>query len=247
MRVLSMLMLALIHCAAQAEPPTRSEFQTLPVDELSQRVLGDVGALVMGVDRSNFPYDIGFYTRAYAPPTQYGLCMSDWITVRLDFSADGQSTIESIAAAPRFGAVDSIYRRPGVEAERANRRLCSALSDTTRFFPAPDWVAARGVLAYLDYIKGAKAFKHRDYAFECTGACTGMDARSYIESIDPKDITNIAIIDCVEASDDRSCYKVSLTGSPPGMFPRELRLYGRGYGVNTQVSRAVLWIGVTMF
>ncbi|MBB5209269.1 hypothetical protein [Chiayiivirga flava] len=242
-----LLVLLAIVPTAVAQPLSKNELETLPLEELSGRLLGEVGAFAIGVDRSNFPYEIRFFSRAYAPPSQYGLCESDWITLRLDFSPGRGTSVESIKTQPRFGAVDSIYHFPARISEERNRRVCSELTDVSQFFPAPDWGSARQVLYYLDYVKGVGIFKGKLHSFECTGACSGIDAQSYIKTIDPANITAVEAIDCPGDLRRGSCYRITLTGSPPGLFPRELRVYGKGYGNNTEVSHVALWVGVTFF
>ena len=245
------LLLSMIGAAATTLSAThglsKSDFATLPIDQLSTRALGEAGKLMIGVDRSNLPYSIKFFGRAYAPPTQYGLCASDWVTLNLDFSPVDTYHIDSISTQSRFGIVGSIYRYPDKEAEEHNRHLCASLSDVELFFPAPDWIAAKRVLYYVDYIQGNGIFRGKNYSFECTGSCKNIDGQSYLTKIALKNVTNIKEIDCPSKYKADSCYKISLTGSPPGVFPRELRVYGRGWGEKTEVIHASLWIGTTLF
>ena len=229
---------------AVAAPSLKLEgLQTLPVAQLAPRLLGEVGKSMIGVDRSNFPYDIKFFGRAHAPPTQYGLCESDWITLYLE----NDGAIRSISAGPKFGVVDAIYQYPDRLHEEENERLCAGLADTQGFFPAPDWIAAQHVVAYLDYLKGAGPFSGKDYDFECTGGCAGIDGRAYLRKIETKDITSVSVIDCDDLRKAGDCYKIELTGTPPGLFPRELRIYGAGSRESAVVSKALLWIGATMY
>ena len=241
---LAILLMLSLSAGVFGQSLTKQELETLPAEKLAPRLLGEVGRSVIGIDRSNFLYDVKLYTRAHAPPTQYGLCTSDWITVRLDSES---AKIWSVSAAPRFGVVDSIYQYPSETREKANEKLCSELTDTRNFFPAPDWIAAQRIVSYIDYLKGAAPFTGRHYSFDCTGSCNGIDGLGYIHSIELQNITDVSQIDCLEPTRGGHCYKIDLTGTPPGLFPRELRIYGRGNGEATQVSRAALWIGQTLF
>lgn len=227
-----------------AQASTVNDLKTLPIKALAPRLFGEAGKLMIGIDRSNFPYDIKFFARAYAPPTQYGLCTSDWVTLHLDSET---SRIWSISAGPRFGVVDSIYHFPDKQREEMNERRCALLADTKEFFPAPDWIVAQRVVSYIDYLKGLGSFKGKEYVFECTGSCDGIDGAAYVRSIELKNITDVSVIDCPEQYSDGYCYKISLKGSPPGLFPRELRIYGRHTRETAEVSRASLWVGQTLF
>lgn len=240
----TLLFLAALTTGAHGQSLTKHELEVLPVQELAPRLLGQVGKAIIGLDRSNFPYDIKLFARAYAPPTQYGLCVSDWFTVHLDSDSE---TILSVSASPRFGVVDSIYQTPSREREQTNETLCSQLKNTSTFFPAPNWIAAQRVVSYLDYLKGAGPFKGREYSFECTGSCRGIDGLAYVRTIELQNITAISEIDCPEPPKSSHCYKIDLTGTPSGLFPRELRVYGRDSREASEVWRATLWIGQTFF
>lgn len=229
---------------ADGQSLTKEELETLPATNLAPRLLGEVGQIIIGVERSNFPYDIKLFSRAYAPPTQYGLCVSDWITVNLDSES---AKIWSVSAGPKFGVVDSIYQYPSEDREKANEKLCSELKDISNFFPAPDWITAQRVVSYIDYLKGAGPFAGRKYSFECTGSCHGIDGLAYLRTIELKNITSVSQIDCPEPPRRSYCYRIDLTGSPSGLFPRELRIYGRDNREAAEVWRAALWIGQTFF
>jgi hypothetical protein len=236
-------MCGLMPCpSACAQALTAHDLKTLPVENLAPRLLGEVGGLMIGIDRSNFPYDLKLFGKAHAPPTQYGMCASDWIVVHLD----GEK-IWSVSATPRFGVVDSIYNHPSADREKINEAACSRLTDTRDFFPAPDWVAAKRIVAYIDYLKGTSPFEGKKYDFECTGSCDGIDALAYVRGLELRNITAVSEIDCREQVGDDHCYRIDLTGSPPGLFPRELRVYGHGWAENAEVRKTVLWIGQTLF
>jgi len=241
---LKVLFLLALCPGAYGQSLTKQELETLPAIKLAPRLLGEVGHLMIGVDRSNFPYDVKLFSRAYAPPTQYGLCVSDWITVNLESES---AKIWSVSAGPKFGVVDSIYQYPSEEREKANEKICSELKDSNHFFPAPDWITAQRIVSYIDYLKGVGPFKGRKYSFDCTGSCNGIDGLAYLRAIELQNITGVSQIDCPEPPRGSYCYKIDLTGSPPGLFPRELRIYGRDNREATEVWRATLWIGQTLF
>lgn len=228
----------------RAQSLTRQELQTLPVAQLAPRLLGEVGSLMMAVDRSNFPYDLKLSGKASAPPTQYGLCMSDAVTVRFD--SDGLR-VRSISAGPTFAVVDSIYGDLSAQREEANQEMCARLTDTKQFFPASDWITAQRIVSYVDYLKGAGPFKDRPYAFECDESCDGIDGAAYVREFELEDITALSEIDCPEPARGDHCYLLDLTGSPPGLFPRQLRIYGHETRERAEVRKVTLWVGHTLF
>lgn len=242
-RILGALLLLLCPFGVgSAQSLSENELTTLTVEQLARRALGEAGKLMLGVDRSNLPYSISFFTKASAPSTQSGLCMSDWVTLELD-----QEHIWSISAQAKFGVVGSIYAPLSENSQQHNERQCSAVYDTTDYFPAPTWIDAQRIVAYLDYLQRKTPFTDAEYAFECTGSCDRIDAGEYLKSIALKDIVSVSTIDCTGGVRDGDCYKLTLRGNPPGLFPRELRLYGRNSRSAAELSSVSLWIGQTFF
>ena len=218
---------------------------------LAPLLLGELGKQMAGMDRSHLPYDIRFHSK---PTAWYGLCQIDWITLNLESphraggSADaGYLRIGSVTASPRFKITPFIYQPLDAPRERQAEISCAASTDAKDFFPAPDRLRAYDAAYLFDYVRGAGPFAGSRYKLSCTGNCNGIDVQAYLRTLRASEITLISTIDCPPGSGDTSCLKFSLTGSPPGLFPREMRVFGQNRRENTTVREVRLWIGTTMF
>lgn len=91
-----------------AKDLTISEVRALPMKSLAERVLGKTGRLMMEVERPpSLPGEITFFSYAFPPGSQYGICASERTALYLDRNGK----IEFIAGERRYGVEGSIYTK----------------------------------------------------------------------------------------------------------------------------------------
>lgn len=249
MRMTRFLLLSLLGIASVAsatEALTPAEVENLPLNLLAERTLGETGKLMMDVERPKSTLsraEIIFFSHAFTTGSQYGICGSNWVT--LGFNESG--IISSIDTERRYGVEASIYTDPKEWTYDEYGSLCDAVRSTRNYFPAPDAQSALTISAYLDLLAEKRPSKPTDYVFECSGSCAKIDVRNYIKNIALKDISSADFIECAQNSPYDKCYKLTLQGDPPGLFPRELRIYGRMRMSEMTITRVALWVGVTYY
>ena len=116
-----------------------AEIDTIPIPRLAERMLGEAGKLMMDAERPRaLPGQIKFFSYAFVPGSQYGICASEWTTLYVEKNGN----IESIAGERRYGIEGSIYAEPGAWNYKQFASMCKAVKSTRSYFPAPDPQAA---------------------------------------------------------------------------------------------------------
>ncbi len=249
MRMASLFLLSwlgITFVASATEPLTAAEVERLPLNLLAERTLGEAGKLMMDVERPKSKLsraEIRFFSYAFTTGSQYGICGSKWVTLGFDESG----RINSIDSEPRYGVEASIYTDQKQWTYDEYDSLCGAVKSTRAYFPAPDAQSALTISAYLDLLAEKGPSKPTDYAFECSGSCAKIEPKNYIKSIELSNISSADTIDCDKESPYEKCYRLTLQGDPPGLFPRELRIYGRMRMNEVTITRVKLWVGATYY
>lgn len=108
---LLILITALAAAPTSTMPVTAQEAKILPIAELSARLLGASGSIMIDVDRPRFDSlePIRFYSHAIAWGSYFGVCASDFVTVAFD----EHDQIESLRSERRFGVEGDIHRETG--------------------------------------------------------------------------------------------------------------------------------------
>ncbi len=242
-RLLALFVFFGAFATAYAKDLSYSETESLPLPRLAIRMLGEAGKLMMDVERPlALPGQFRFFSHAFAPGSQYGICSSEWTTLRLDKNG----AVRSITGEHRYGVEGSIYTKSEDWTYEQFTSLCSSAKSTRSYFPAPDAQAALTIVAYLDALAGRGPSGSGHYDFECTGACTG-GSRDFLKRISGDLIAEATTIDCDEIALYHACYKLRLEGKPAADYPRELRIYGQYKGPQVvEIQKIKLWIGTTL-
>lgn len=249
MRKTSLFLLSWLGIApamSATEVLTSAEVRELPLKLLAERVLGETGKLMMDVDRPRSELnraEVRFFSRAFTPGSQYGICGSSWVTLSFDESG----RINSIDSERRYGVEASIYTDPKDWTYDEFQSLCDGVKSTRSYFPAPDPQSALTISAYMDLLAEKSPSKPSNYAFECSGSCAKIDAKSYVKNITLSNISGADMIDCDKEGPYERCYKLTLQGDPAGLFPRVLRIYGRMRMNDIVITRVKLWVGETYY
>lgn len=146
---------------------TAIDAQKLPLRILAKKALGEVGLLMIDVQRPSWgsqplgPYPphlpwpppgipplshLRFFGRAEVTGSQFGMCGSDWVTV--GFTDGGK--VESIRARRHYGVAGPIYRAPGTGTYAEAGKICDSVKSTRHYFPAPDPEAALTIATASD-------------------------------------------------------------------------------------------------
>lgn len=245
-RLISLPLLMATTVAVSAEKLTYSEVKNLPVHRLAERALGEAGKLMMNVERPRSTLsraNLKFFSYAFATGSQYGICGSNWVTLSFDESG----VIASINNELRYGVEASIYTDPKNWTYQEYEDLCRAVKNTREYFPSPDAQSALTISAYVDMLAKNGESKPFGYVFDCTGSCSKINADDYVKSIKLRDIVKADKIDCDESNAYAKCYKLTLDGQPPGLFPRVLSIYGRMRMNDVVITKVKLWVGETFY
>jgi len=236
------LVAALAATPNDSVPLTVHEAKTLPLRELAARLLGASGSIMIDVDRPRFDSlePIRFYSHAIAWGSYFGVCASDLITV--DFNEHDR--IDSLQSERRFGLEGDIHRAPGEWTYDEFGEICSAVTTTRNYFPAPDHGSALDIARYVEAIAGRGPFAKQQFQYSCTGACS--DKRTELSWLRLGEIKSAQKIDCGAVTLDLpDCYEIEI-GSGVGFFPKVFRVYGSNYMNKTVVVRVSVDVGVTM-
>lgn len=245
-RLALLSLLVVTTAAVSAEKLTYSEVKNLPAHRLAERTLGEAGKLMMDVERPRSTLNranLKFFSYAFATGSQYGICGSNWVTL----SFDENGVIASINNERRYGVEASIYTDPKDWTYQEYGDLCRAVKNTREYFPSPDAQSALTISAYVDLLAKNGESKPSDYAFDCSGSCSKINADNYVKSIKLRDIVKAEKIDCDENDVYAKCYKLTLDGQPPGLFPRILKIYGRMRMNDVVITKVKLWVGETFY
>jgi hypothetical protein len=223
---------------------TYADIENMPVSSLAERMLGAAGKVMIDVERPRaLPGQLIFFSRAFAPGSQYGVCSSEWVTLHLEKNGE----VQSILGQERYGHEGSIYTKPEEQSYRQFASMCKAAKNTRSYFPAPNAQAALTIIAYIDALAGRGPSGGKSYAFECSGSCTDR-THAYLKTISLDSIVETTAIDCDEVDPYHSCYKLRLEGSPPADYPRELRIYGQYKNPHVvEIQKVKLWVGTTLY
>ena len=241
-------MRALLLAAALAAAPTDSvpltaqEAKALPLGDLAARLLGASGSIMIDVDRPRFDSlePILFYGHAIAWGSYFGVCASDLVTVEFD----EHDRIESLQSERRFGLEGDIYRAPGEWTYDEFAEVCSAVTTTRNYFPAPDHGAALDIALYVEAVAGRGPFAKQQFEYSCMGACS--DKQAELSWLRLNEIQSARRIDCDSvALELPDCYEIEI-GSGVGLFPKVFRVYGSNYMNKTVVVRVSVEVGVTL-
>ncbi|MGH8337264.1 MAG: hypothetical protein ACRETL_10695, partial [Gammaproteobacteria bacterium] len=132
---------------------TAEDARTMSLAMLSQKLLGESGAVMIDLDRPRFKgilEPVRFYSRATVTGSQFGICGSDWVTV--DF--DEKGSVETISSERRYGVAGDVYRAPVKWSYDESGKICASVKSTRNYFPAPDAESALEIALYVDAISG---------------------------------------------------------------------------------------------
>jgi hypothetical protein len=233
------------YCIASGKDLLLSDMQSLTLEQLAEHALGETGRLMIDVDRPRtFGDHLRFYSRAFAPGSQYGICASEWVTLNIGKNAE----ITTISSTRRYGVEDSIYKKSKDWDFKQYNSLCTAVRNTRSYFPAPDPQSALTIVAYINALGGRGPSPQANYSFECSGACTGREDKAFVKSIKLENIVAASEIECDHTSAFDKCFKLTLNGQPLADYPREVRIYGKMMNVaKVEITRVKLWIGTSVY
>ncbi|MBB5886341.1 MULTISPECIES: hypothetical protein [unclassified Xanthomonas] len=239
----SLLLAAALAATPNSPPPlTAQEARTLPLHELAKRLLGASGSIMIDVDRPRYDSlePIRFYGHAIAWGSYFGVCASDLVTVEFD----EQDRIESLQSQRRFGVEGDIHRAPGEWDYDEFGKICSAVTSTRNYFPAPDHGAALDIALYIEALAGKGPFAKQRFEYACSGACS--DKRTELSWLRLDEIKAARSIDCDSVTLKLpTCYEIQI-GSGVGPFPKMFRVYGSNYMNKTVVVRVSVDVGMTL-
>jgi hypothetical protein len=239
--VTSLLIVAILWPSLVNAQVTIQEAESLPLHELSRRVLGETGSMVIDVDRPKGTLgSLRFYGRAVVTGSQFGMCGSDWITV--DFE-DGR--VESIQTQRRYGVEGAIYRELGKWTYEESGRICDAVKTTRTYFPAPDAQAALEIALYVDAISGRGPFSNRNFTVHCDGGCS--PGNTELAALQLGDIDQAREIDCADTSLKLpSCFELVVGEHQVGPFPKKYKIYGSYYMNDLVISEIKIYVASTL-
>lgn len=236
---------------------TTLDAQQLPLRVLAKKVLGEVGLLMIGVQRPSWgskplgPYpphlawppprippldQLRFFGRAEVTGSQFGMCGSDWVTV--DFKDSGE--VESIRAQRHYGVAGPIYRAPGTWTYAEAEKICDSVKSTRHYFPAPDPGSALTIATYVDAIHGIGPFARQRFSYSCSG-CTKTSSRQWVlQWLTLRRIRRVRKIDCGDIHLKLpSCFRLVLDNSD-GLLNGIYRIYGSDYMNHIVVTSVVV-------
>ena len=240
--MISIFVAALLAAAPQDPVLTVHEAKDLPLTTLATRLLGESGSIMIDVDRPRYDTfdELRFYSHAIAWGSYFGVCAADRVTVHFD----EQDRIEALQSERRYGVEGDIYREPGKWSYEEFGKICSSVTSTRGYFPAPDHGAALDVALYVDAIVGKGPFSKQAFEYECTGLCS--DQESDLSWLRLAEIQSVRQIDCGDIKLKLpDCYEIVI-GSGVGAFPKIFRVYGSNYMNETRVTRITLYGGSTL-
>lgn len=225
---------------------TPLEAQKLPLRVLAHKVLGEVGSLMIGVERPSWgkvplvPYppqlawpphglpplgQLRFFGRAVVVGSQFGLCGSDWVAV--DFTSTGE--VASIRARRHYGVAGPIYQPLGTWTYRDAGKLCAAVKSTRHYFPAPGPESALTIATYFDAIHGVGPFARQHFSYRCSGCAKKFTRTRVLKWLRLKRIRRVRRIDCRNTPLKLpSCFRIAVSignGLTTGIY----RIYGSDY------------------
>lgn len=236
---------------------TALDAQKLPLRVLAQKVLGDVGSLMIDVERPSWgskplgPYppnlpwppreippldQLRFFGRAEVTGSQFGMCGSDWVTV--DFNDSGK--VDSIRAQRHYGVAGPIYRAPGAWTYAEAGKICDSVKSTRNYFPAPGPESALTIATYVDAIHGVGPFARQNFSYECSGCNKATPRHWVLNWLKLRRIRRVRKISC----DDThltlpSCFRIVLDSSY-GVLIGIYRIYGSDYMNHVVVTSVVV-------
>ncbi len=216
----------------------------MPLGDLARKLLGESGAMMIDLDRPRFEgtlEPIRFYSHATVTGSQFGMCGADWITV--GFDEDG--SVETLSAERRFGVAGDVYRTTGKWTYEESSEICSSVTSTKHYFPAPDAQAALRIAWYVDAISGAGPFGEQTHGYVCTGLC--KEDRGDLAWLKLDNIDSARTIDCPRSNLQLpSCYEVTIGEAEVGPFPKTFRIYGTTYMNKVEVINVTVDVGSTL-
>ena len=245
LNLLGAIALGVAALPAYAGNITDKQAQELPVPDLAQLALGEAGKLMMDVKRprdGSLKWDtLRFYSRAVVTGSQFGMCGSDWVTLHFD----DKGVLESISAQRRYGVEGPLYKKGSDWTYEESGRICSAVKNTRRYFPAPGAQESLDIARYVDAIAGRGPFAKQDFTFQCTGIC-GRE-RLLLNELQLNDIDQARIVDCEETTLTRpSCFELVVGENTVGPFPKKFRVYGTTYMNHVVISAVKVDVGSTL-
>ena len=240
---------------------TPEDVQEMPLPDLAKLVLGEVGALMIDVDRpswgernwripSSIPWPpkeappvhrLRFFGKGVVTGSQFGMCGSDWVTVKFD----EHGVVEAVEAERRYGVEGNLYSRPGSWTYEESEKICDGVTSTRSYFPAPGAQSALEIARYLDAIGGKGPFAGQSFEFHCTGAC--REGREDLRRLALDEIDESREIDCLpSASALPSCFELILGVGKVGPYPAKFRVYGSNYMNRVVVDAIHVEVGSTL-
>lgn len=234
---------------------TALDAQRLPLRVLAKKVLGEVGLLMIGVQRPSWgsqplgPYpphipwpppgippvdQLRFFGRAEVTGSQFGMCGSDWVTVT--FTDRGK--VESIRAQRHYGVAGPIYRAPGTWTYTEAANICNSVKSTRHYFPAPDPDAALTIATYVDAMRGVGPFSRQSFSYTCSGCTKALSRQSVLRFLRLSRIRRVRYIDCGDIHLKLpSCFRI-VVSKTDGLLTGVYRIYGSDY-MNKVVVQSV--------
>ena len=226
---------------------TAKEARTMPLATLSQKLLGESGAVMIDLDRPRFEgvlEPVRFYSHATVTGSQFGLCGSDWVTVGFD----EKGGVETLSSERRYGVAGDIYRAPGKWSYDESGKICASVKSTRNYFPAPDAQSALEIALYVDAISGLGPFARQKFSFQCEGIrpICGQ-GRKVLSALKLGDLSEARLTDCPAAGlKFPSCFELVIGEGRIGPFPKNFRIYGTNYMNKVVVSAVKVSVGSTL-
>lgn len=123
-------------------------------------------------------------------------------------------------------------------------QICSAVTSTRNYFPAPDHDAARDIALYVEAIAGRGPFARQQFQYSCIGACS--DNQTELSWLRLDEIQSARRSDCGPMTlKHPDCCEIEV-GSGVGQFPKVFRVYGSNYMNKTIFVRVSVDVGMTL-
>lgn len=234
---------------------TAIDAQKLPLRILAKKVLGQVGLLMIDVQRPSWgnqppvlypphlPWpppgipplgQLRFFGRAEVTGSQFGMCGSDWVTV--DFTHAGK--VRAIRARRHYGVAGPIYRAPGTWTYAEAGKICDSVKSTRNYFPAPDPDAALTIATYVDAIHGVGPFARQSFSYVCSGCTRALSRQWVLRWLRRSRIRHVRYIPCGDVHLKLpSCFRIVVKRTD-GLLTGIYRIYGSDY-MNNVVVRSV--------
>ncbi len=227
MRLQGLALALLLGSAMPAKALTLKEAQTLPLPQLAHLVLGDVGAMMVDVDRP--PHTLRFYERPTAAEVGFGSWTGMCQSMVVEPYYDQHWALTRFSTAYRYGAprgMRDASQANWTKASTETQATCHQTGDVRHFFEASEPLSAfRGLAGLQMFEDAAQNENPLPFRFSCQkNAGSPQDCSSRTSAaelakvLDFRRISRIRAVNCKNGIDDETvapyarhvCYSVDL-------------------------------------